>query len=154
VALWVASYAVITIGTIPVGCFEYKTIHKPDWCYDVANFSAFVIAGVGSSAAVAGMSVLLKGDSDPRGSLIAGLVGGISLGTAYLLGDNPKELKSLTNFQGNDARVHRLAFMAVPALAVVTYELSALLSPRRPALVTPAVVPTAGGSVLLLSGSF
>jgi hypothetical protein len=87
-AVWVTSYVLLTIGTIPVGCWEYKTIHKPDWCYDVANLGAFVTAGVGSGAAVAVVGSLLHGESDPRVSLIAGLVGGsasarpISWGTA------------------------------------------------------------------------
>lgn len=150
-ALWVASYTVISIGTVPLGCFRFKTSPKPDWCFDVANLGAFVIAGVGSGAAVVGVGSRLNGEGDPRVPLVAGLVGGIGFGTAYLLGDNPKEL---SNFQGAQARVHRLAFVAVPALAILSYELSALLSPRSPARVTPAVVPTAGGGLLLVGGRF
>ncbi|HVG59788.1 MAG TPA: hypothetical protein VNA24_14620, partial [Hyalangium sp.] len=76
---------------------------------------------------------------------------GFSFGAAYLAGNNPKEL---SNFQGDQARMHRLAFVAVPALALLGYELSGLLSPARPALVTPAAVPTAGGGLLLVGGRF
>lgn len=150
-AFWVVSHTLISIGTVPLGCFTYKTSRPEDWCYDVENFGAFVMAGLGSAAAVKWVSSRLYGEGDPRVPVIAGLVGGIGFGTAYLLGDHPKEF---SNFQGDKARMHRLAFVAVPVLAVLGSELSALLLPGRPAPVTPTVVPTAGGSMLLLGGRF
>jgi hypothetical protein len=150
-AVWVVSYTVISIGTVPFGCLDFKTVKKEDWCFDAANLSAFVMAGVGSGAAVAGVGALLFGEGDPRAAMAAGLLGGIGFGAAYLLGDNPKEV---SNFQGDQARVHRLAFVAVPVLAILSYELSALFLPGRPAPLTPAVVPTAGGGLLLVGGRF
>ncbi len=150
-AFWVVSHTLLSIGTVPLGCFTYKTSRPEDWCYDVENFGAFVMAGLGSAAAVKWVNSRLYGEGDPRIPVVAGLVGGIGFGTAYLLGDNPKEV---SDFQGDKARMHRLAFVAVPALAVLGSELSALLLPGRPAPVTPTVVPTAGGSMLLLGGRF
>jgi hypothetical protein len=152
VAAWVASYALISIGTIPAGCFGFWSLPKPGWCYNVANLGAFTLAGGISGAVVAGMGSILKGESDPRFALATGLLGGTVFGIAYAAGSHPKKPARMPTFQGDDGRLYRLAVVAVPALAVVSAELGGLLAPRRPALVIPTVVPTAGGGVLLVSG--
>ncbi len=148
---WAIAYPVISVATWPFGCFTILGGRIPDWCHNVANFGAFLGAGVGSGAAVAGIATLLYGEADARIALVAGLLGGIGFGTVYVLGDYPQQL---TNFQGDQARVHRIAFVAVPVLAILSYELGALLFPARPSPLTPAVAPTAGGAMLLVGGRF
>ncbi len=148
---WAITYPVISVATWPFGCFTIQGGRIPDWCHNVANFGAFLVAGVGSGAAVAGIATLLHGEADARIALVAGLLGGIGFGTVYVLGDYPDQL---TNFQGEQARVHRIAFVAMPALAILSYELGALLFPARPSPLTPAVAPTAGGAILLVGGRF
>lgn len=138
------------VATFPFGCFTLLSASPPA-CYRASNFGGFVIAGLSSAAAVAGVGALLHGEGDFRYTAAMGLLGGIGFATAHVLNDPPDAL--LADFQGEKAHMQRLAFVAVPALALLTYEVSALLSPTRPLVrLAPTVVPTSGGGALFAVG--
>jgi hypothetical protein len=141
------------VATLPFGCLVLLR-DSPPACYHVSNFGGFVFAGLSSAVAVAGVGTLLHGEGDFRYTAAMGLLGGIGFATAYVLNDPPDAL--LADFQGEKANMHRLAFVAVPALALLTYEVSALLSPSRPIVrLAPTLVPTSGGGALFaVAGRF
>jgi hypothetical protein len=138
------------LATLPFGCLAILS-DMPAACYDVINFGGFVSAGLFGAVTVAGVGALLHGEGDFRYTAAAGLLGGIGFATAYVLNDPPHALPA--DFQGDKASMHRLAFVAVPALALLTYEVSALMSPTRPIVrLAPTVVPVSGGGALFAVG--
>jgi hypothetical protein len=159
----VASYyagAILTfLPTVPFGCFTLYGRPMPAACYAIMQFGGFMAIGVGSAAAVAGVGTLLHGEGDIRYSAVVGLLGGIGFATASVLSGGLSGIPE--NLQWDNFSILHTALLAVPALAVLTYELSSLLAASRsPVRLTATVVPAIGhgalghGALLAVGGRF
>lgn len=153
VVTYFTTFFMTTALSWPFGCFTLFGRSPPEWCNVVTHSAGFLMAGVASGATVAGVGMLLQGEGDIRHPAIAGLLAGTGFAIAYALQPGSKHLTELT-LKGEGMRVQRMAFVVGPALAVLAYEVGALLRPSSSLKLAPAVTPIEGGALFAVGGRF
>jgi hypothetical protein len=153
VVTYFTTFFMTTALSWPFGCFTLFGRSPPEWCNVVTHSAGFLMAGVASGATVAGVGMILQGEGDIRHPAIAGLLAGTGFAIAYALQPGSKHLTELT-LKGEGMRVQRVAFLVGPALAVLAYEVGALLRPSPSLKLAPAVTPIEGGALFAVGGRF
>lgn len=151
-----AGYVLTDPLTWPFGCFTLGLGggSSSALCHVVPHMGAFLMAGASSGAAVAGVSVLLHGEGDSRHPAIAGFLVGTGFAIAYALRPWDTPLPSQYTLKGEGMAAQRVAFIAAPALAVLAYEVGALLLPSHSLKLAPTVTPLDGGAMFGVGGRF